>query len=301
MPPTVWINGTFLDPAQARISAFDAGLLHAVGLFETMIAAHGRVASLHDHLARLDRSARELGLTESLRTNALAEAVSLVVERSQLAAGEGRARVRLTITGGDLNMLGATGHGPTDPTVIVSVTPATRYPDQMFERGISALIAQSKANPLNEFEGHKTSNYWWRLRELQRASAAGAGEAIVLQVTNHVAGGTVSNLFALKDGTLHTPIAHGEEDRGAMHSPVLPGITRRIVTELADHMGIGAAKRMLTVAEVLDADEVFLTNSSWGVLPVVRIEAHDIAGGRVGELTRRLRDGVERAWWQPAL
>jgi branched-chain amino acid aminotransferase len=289
MPDTTWINGRFVERAGATVSAFDAGVVHAVGLFETMLAARGRVVRVDAHLARLTASAKELGLTESLNARALQEAVHAVVERSGLATGDARARVRLTLTGGDLNLLQSGAQTQTDPTIIISATPATTYPDEMFERGVGVLIAETKANPLNPFEGHKTLNYWWRLRELQRAAASHMGEALILQVTNHVAGGAVSNLFAVSGGTLLTPIAHTEETPGAMGSPVLPGVTRAAVVELAEAMGVGCDKRLLTIDDLLDADELFLTNSSWGVLPVTTVERRAIGGGAPGELTGQLR------------
>src|SRR5687767_10898801 len=103
---TVFLNGHFLDPDRATISAFDAGFQHAVGLFETMTArvegGEAAVFRLEEHLDRLIASAKELGLSDSLRKHALAEAVCATAER----AGHGRARVRLTITAGDLNLLG---------------------------------------------------------------------------------------------------------------------------------------------------------------------------------------------------
>lgn len=303
MPETVWINGTFLTRDEARVSAFDAGLVHAVGLFETMLAAPlagdeeaslGRVFRLDRHIARLDASARSLGLSDSLKIRALQELVEHVVERSGLLWQEGsdapRARVRLTVTGGDLNLLSTTGRGPADPTVIIAVQPATRYPAEMFDRGVSVRVADARANPLNPFEGHKTLNYWWRLRELQAAAAVHAAEALVLQVTNHVCGGTVSNLFAVRNGALLTPVARGEEEPGAVPSPVLPGVTRGVVLDIAQAMRVGASRRMMSIADVLDADEVFLTNSSWGVLPVTRVEGKAIGGGLPGELTRAIRE-----------
>ncbi len=298
MPPTVWINGGFVEsPADASISAFDAGVQHSVGLFETLLACgpEGRVFRVEKHIERLARSAQELGLTESLQTRALAELVESVVARSELTGEDTdrRARVRLTVTGGDLNMLATSGRGPSDPTVMVHAQPATGYPAEMFEKGVSASIADAKANPLDPFTGHKTVNYWWRLRELQVASGKGAGEAIVLQVTNHVTGGAVSNLFAVMDGALVTPLAHGEEEPGAIHAPVLPGVTRGAIIECAERAGIGCDRRLVPIADVLDADEVFLTNSSWGVLPVVKIEAKPIAGGVPGPVTTKLRDALE--------
>lgn len=306
MSETVWINGRFVSRDEARVSAFDAGLVHGVGLFETMLACplegdadatRGRVFRIHAHMARIERSARLLGLADSLKVRALQEVVEHVVERSGLtadAAGKpARARVRLTVTGGDLNMLASTGKGPADPTVIITVQPATRYPPEMFEQGVRIAVSAARANPLDPFAGHKTLNYWWRLRELQSASAKGCAEALIPQVTNAVAGGCVSNLFLVRDGTLHTPVAQGEEPLlGGEHlpSPVLPGITRGAVIEAADSVGVGCGKRTIEIGELLDADELFLTNASWGVLPVVAVEAKAIGTGAPGPVTRRLRE-----------
>lgn len=297
---SVFLNGKLLDRDDARVSAFDAGLQHGVGLFETMDATGPggeeadpgdvKVRALEAHLDRLSASAAALGLSEDVRTGPLGDAVRLVVARSGLT----RARVRLTLTGGDLNMLQSTGRSRHTPTVLIQTQPATAYPEAMFERGVGVTIADAKANPLDPTAGHKTLNYWWRLRELQRASGKGAGEAIVFQVTNHVCGGCVSNLFAVKNGTLLTPIAQGEEKsregKVGMPSPVLPGITRGEVIGIASGKGVGCDRRMLSIDDVLDADEVFLTNSSWGVLPVVKVEAEAIGDGRVGPLTRELRE-----------
>lgn len=306
MPEVVWINGRFVSRDEARVSAFDAGLLHGVGLFETMLAAplagdedatRGRIVRLDRHLARLEASARSLGLSGMLKVRAFQELLEHVVERSGLLGSdqgpEPRARVRLTVTGGDLNLLASTGKGPTDPTILISVQPATRYPPEMFEKGVRVAFAHARANPLDPFAGHKTLNYWWRLAELRAASAKGAAEAIVLQVTGEVCGGTVSNLFGVKQGALFTPIARGEEEHLGgedLPSPVLPGITRSSIIEAAHGMSIGCDRRLVSLDDLHDADEIFLTNSSWGVLPVVFIESRAIHDARPGELTRRLRE-----------
>lgn len=302
MSDTVWINGKFVTRDDARVSAFDAGLLHSVGLFETMLASpiegdedatRGRVFRINRHMERLERSARTLGLTDGLKVRALQELVEHVVERSGLTdENGGKARVRLTVTGGDLNLLSAKSDEPPDPTVVISVQPATRYPPAMFERGVRIAVATARANPLGADEGHKTLNYWWRLRELRAASLKGCAESLVLQVTNHVCGGAVSNVFAVRDGSLITPTARGEEENLGgenLPSPVLPGVTRDAIIEAAAAIGVGCAKRSMTIADVLDAEEVFLTNSSWGVLPVTAVEAKTIGNGIVGEVTSRLR------------
>lgn len=291
--PLVFLQGRIVTRDEARISAFDAGLVHGVGLFETMIARCTDdgvcIFRLDEHLDRLASSAAELGLSNDVRTGPLADAVRLTVERG----GFKKARIRLTLTGGDLNLLETSARSNVTPTVLVSAQPATEYPASMFEHGVMATLGDYRLNPLDPLSGHKTLNYWARLRELQQAAGKGAGEAILLQVTNHVAGGCVSNLFAVRDGSLHTPIARGEEENGQVPSPVLPGITRAAVIEIAQRKGIGTTKRMMTIDDVLDADELFLTNSSWGVLPVVRVEAETIGQGTPGSVTRELRMDLE--------
>jgi branched-chain amino acid aminotransferase len=315
---TVFLDGRFVEVGAASVSAFDAAVQHGVGLFETMLAVRRgegvHVLHLHEHLERLAGSSSYLGLTSSLRQGALGEAVDRTAARAaEEQPATNRWRIRLTITGGNLNMLAGAKAGPGSgdgqtPTLLIHAQPATAYPPEMFERGVMAAIADWKANPLDSFQGHKTLWYWPRLRELQSAGTRKAAEALVFQVTNHLAGGCVSNAFVVKDGCISTPIARGEENevaseaqgevddemgptpgKGAvLPSPVLPGVVRRWVMDWALGEGVEHARRMLTVGDVLEADEVFLTNSSWGVLPVVAVEARRIGSGAVGPVTKRL-------------
>jgi branched-subunit amino acid aminotransferase/4-amino-4-deoxychorismate lyase len=327
---TVFLNGVFVPAGEAKVSAFDAGFQHGVGLFETMMAiaspqgGRPRVVMLWEHLERLKLSALSLGLVSTLHADALGEAVvRTAAKEAESSRDTERFRVRLTISGGDLNLLsrpgisasgsggfggsggGGGGAGSHEPTLVVHVQPATAYPEEMFDRGVRAVIADLRVNPLDPTAGHKALNYWARLRELQRAAAAGAGEAMVFQVTNHLAGGCVSNAVLVRDGVMVTPIARGEEEEvasgaefdpsraagvkpgGALPSPVLPGTVRRWLLDWAAASGIEVRRRMVTIDDVLSADELMLTNSSWGVLPVVQVEREMIAGGAVGEISRR--------------
>ncbi len=345
----IFLNGSFVDSAGATVSAFDAGLQHGVGLFETMTGVVRRAGAqavsredlhenyhiihLHEHMTRLVSSATELGLSDSLRRDALAE----TVERTLAKASEShpdveRFRIRLTMTGGDLNMLARSREGAKEggqertqlPTIMIHAQPATIYPAEFFEKGVPVMIADLKVNPLNPFEGHKTLNYWPRLRALQMAAAAGASEALVFQVTNHLAGGCVSNALLVKGGVVITPWAQGERTNEraregmekdsataaisglasraptTLASPVLAGITRRWAMEWCEDQQMQVVRKLVTIDDVLSADEVLLTNSSWGVLPVVRVEKHQVGSGsgvgsgRVGEVGR----GLIEAWQQ---
>ena len=289
---TVWIDGAFVDPESARISAFDAGVQHAVGLFETMIARGGEVVHLGRHLRRLRASAAELRLSTTLRLEPLAEAVRAAVARS----GLGDARIRLTMTGGDLNLLARSGGRGGPPTLIVVVQPATRYPETLFERGGRLAVADARLNPLDPFASHKTLAYWHRLSALQDALAKRCDEALWLSVTNHVCGGSVSNLVVVRDGVVLSPQVRGEEPAGALRSPVLPGVVRSQVLEWAAEEGRSVERRLLTIEDVLKAEEVCLLNSSWGVMPIVAVEAAEIGDGRVGEAAAGWRARWNAPW-----
>ncbi|NUQ67925.1 MAG: aminotransferase class IV [Phycisphaerales bacterium] len=309
---TVFLDGAFVSAGDARVSAFDAGFQHGVGLFETLLALRhapadapgytrlsgsGGVLHLGEHLDRLAASSRALGLLETIRVDALHEAVVRTCDRAFIdQPNAARLRVRLTITGGDLNMLDRGKAREHAPTLMIAATPASVYPRDLLTRGASVVLADLRLNPLDPLQGHKTLSYWGRLRELQRASTAGAGEALVLQVSNHLAGGCVSNAFLVRDGVLITPIARGEETLDQketkgntfLPSPVLPGIARRWVMDVAAARNLEVQRKMIAIGDVLDADELFLTNSSWGVLPVVRVEAKPLGSGEVGPVSRSL-------------
>jgi len=305
MQTTVSINGQILAPDHARVSAFDAGFTHAIGLFETFLVlapsapdAPPRGHRLTDHLRRLADSARTLDLFEALSLEPLAQTIIHTVACSGLSEGDPPARVRITMTPGPLQSIqtpnskvSKTDQKPVarTPTILIVAQPATRYPVEMFERGVSATIADPRLNPLNPFEAHKTLNYWMRLHALQQASSRGAAESIFLTISNHIAGGSVSNLVLVKGTTLLTPIAMGEEPSGALSSPVRPGVTRAAVMEHARSMGLDIETKLVGIDDVLDADELMLTNSSWGVLPVVRVESTEIGSGSPGSITRDLR------------
>jgi len=303
----VWINGSFVDDKDAKTSVFDAGFQHGVGLFETLSARNGRVFRAQDHMERMAESAAMLRLTEKLQIDPLVEALQLTLEENEQRS----ARMRITITGGDLNLLQQTGEsGGGDPTIVIQSQPPTQYPDAFFENGVKVSVASGRINPYEFSAGHKTLNYWSRLLNLQMAAMQQCGEALWLTPSATVAGGSVSNIFIVRNGTLFTPTARGEEEASDEPSAVLPGITRKVIIEIAHGLGIGTSKQQLVFDDVLGAEEVFLTNSSWGVLPVVGLCAavqtengsgtqnQPIGRGMVGRLTKQFhvsyQDTIER-------
>ena len=302
----VWVNGTFVDDTDAKLSVFDAGIQHGVGLFETMLAKNGRVFRATDHMNRLADSCATLRLTEKLCVEPLVEALQLTLKENI----QTEARLRLTITGGDLNLLQQTGESGKDPTIIIQSQPPTKYPGGFYQKGTLVSLASGRVNPFAFTAGHKTLDYWGNLLNLQMSAMQQCGEAIWLTPSARVAGGCVSNVFGVKNGTLFTPIAQGEEGAEDEPSAVLPGITRKVIMSIANDLGVGTNKKQVAFDDLLDADEVFLTNSSWGVLPVVGVRAtvqtedgagtqdQPICDGVVGALTKQLhasyQDTVDR-------
>ena len=297
----VWLNGQFISADDATLSIFDAGFQHGIGLFETMAAANGRVFRAEHHVKRLIESAKQLRLSERLQVDPLVEAIQLAVTHNKVD----RARVRLTVTGGNLNMLQSTGSSPHDPTILVVVQPPTEYPDTFFEKGVAVTVANGRLSPWTIGAGHKTLDYWSNIHALQEAAAVRAGEALWLTPDAHIACGSVSNVFLVKDDALLTPPARTEMHSGEP-SPVLPGVTRAAVLELAS--GRQIERRPVSVDELLAADEVFMTNSSWQILPAtslllrartgegddsdVALQVHTIGDGGVGPNTSDLRTAL---------
>ncbi len=287
----VWLNGRFVPASGATISLFDAGFQHGVGLFSSMCARNGKVFRIMEHLKRLRQSAIELGALEVLRLEPLADAIELTLRENKMTD----ARVRITVTAGDLKMLKSPGVDAEtargDPTIAIVVQPPTPYPRELFEKGVRVRIADARLNPQDPFAGHKTLWYWPRLAELQLAAAAGCSEAIFFTTHNRVACASVSNIFIVRGGILRTPRAQGE---GESPAPVLPGVTRAAIIECAQTRGVTVERGDLTIDEILGADEVFLTNSSWGVLPVAGVEKTTIGEGSPGEITKLLREDYSK-------
>jgi branched-subunit amino acid aminotransferase/4-amino-4-deoxychorismate lyase len=148
------------------------------------------------------------------------------------------------------------------------------------------LLDEQKLNPYDVAAGHKTLNYFSRLAGLREANRRGAGEALWFDVHNSLQSGSISNVFLVKDNVLITPPTRWEMRDAA--SAVLPGVTRGAIFDLAKEAGIDVKLERIDVDRLLEADEVFLTNSIMQLMPVCRIERKAIGDDKPGPLTRKL-------------
>ena len=266
----VYLNGEIIRAAAADVAITDSSYLYGIGLFETMRAVDGTVFRLADHLARLNASAETLAIANSYSDEQITQAVDEVLTANKLSD----ARLRLQISNGAVK-----SDGTTETNLLVTATEFTPYPAEYYEKGVRVALTDFRQNPTDPFCGHKTTCYGPRLTALKNAHEKLATEALWFTTENFLAEGSISNVFLVKDGALYTP---------PVQTPVLPGIARKTVIEIAEAENIPCHEQPLQIGDLLAADEVFLTNVIMEVLPVTSVEAHTVADGKPGKLTKQL-------------
>ena len=274
MQEWVCLNGELMPAEQARVSVFDSGFMQGVGLFETMRSYAGIVFRLEQHLDRLAQSARTLGWAVVPDADALRNDV----ERVAGALPGEDARIRLTVTTGSLR---AAEREYPELTVVASATPGGKYPPAFYQEGIVVMVSPWRQNRHDPTAGHKTTSYFARLASLREAHAREASEAVWLTEDEYVAEGAISSIFAVRGGELCTP---------PLNTPILPGITRAAVIEIAGVVELPVQEAPMTLEQLQSADEVFLTNSMMEIMPVVKIDGEEIGAGRPGGVTVQLAE-----------
>jgi branched-chain amino acid aminotransferase len=268
----VFLNDIIVDIDKARVSVTDAGLLYGMGLFETMRACNGIVFALDAHLDRLFGSIEKLSISNTYDRKFIAAAIDKTLQANRLKD----ARLRLTITGGSAS----TDQDEPKPTLLITATQFKPYPPEYYKKGVMVVICPYKQNASDPVYGNKTTSYMSRMLGLKFAHQKRAAEALWFTTDNRLAEGCISNVFIVKDSALFTP---------ALNTPVLAGVARKTVMELARQSTIRCYEKDLNINDLLDADEVFLTNVIMQVMPVTKVEKHDIGEGKVGPVTRELQ------------
>lgn len=263
------VNGSLVSTSEARVFVNDLALLRGYGVFDFFRVVEGEPLFVADYLRRFANSARLLGLELPVSLADLEGQVRRVIEANALE----NAGMHLLLTGG----YSSDGLTPGLPNLVVQPRAVKPLAPEVFTEG-AALIAHAYARDLPEA---KTIHYVTAIRLLPEQRAAGAVDVLYHQ------GGLVSetarsNVFIVENGRLRTP------GRG-----VLPGVTRKQVLELAQDL-CEVREDDVALAELLEADEVFITSSLKGVMPVVRLGGDAVGGGRPGPITRALMVAFER-------
>ena len=274
------VDGELVDRADATVSVDDRGFRYGDGAFETCRAYGSRVFLWDRHLARLERSCETLGMPAAVPGD-LRERVDETLGANELSEAYVRVSVSRGVQPGKL-----TPDPSIDPTVVVYVKPLSpggRNGEPIWDgpatvRSVETRRIPDAALPVDA----KTHNYLNGIlaRVELRDAGSDADECLMRDTDGYVAEGATSNLFFVEDGTLKTP------ETGA----ILPGITREAVIDIAEAEGIDVETGRYALSDVRNASEAFLTNSTWEVRPIGRLDGVAVGGGPV---TDRLREGYD--------
>ncbi|HEU5261492.1 MAG TPA: aminotransferase class IV [Gemmatimonadales bacterium] len=270
----VYLNGAYLESADARISLDDRGFLFGDGVYEVTRALGGRLFAGDRHLRRLERGMRELELRwpDGLDAAGLRAVSERLLHENGLAEGE--ATVYAQITRGAAPRTHAFPPPGTPPTVYVA---AGRFKpiDELRGRGAAAITIEDIRWGRCDL---KTIQLLPNVLARQRAARADAFDAVQVR-DGVVTEGASTNLFAVLDGVVRT---HPADRR------ILAGVTREIVLELARELGLSAREEAIAVAELSRGSEVFLTGTTTDVMPVARLDGRPVGAGRPGPVARQL-------------
>ncbi|MFW2368438.1 MAG: aminotransferase class IV [Desulforhopalus sp.] len=263
---TFYVNGNFVEEDKALIPVTDLSVLRGFGVFDFLRTYNGRPFHLADHLNRLTRSAKMIGLLLPHPVHEIEQLVLETLRRNDHV----ESHIRLVVTGGQ----SLDGITPGDsPLMMIMVTEASMYPGELFSKGVRVITSHLDRS----IPGAKTIHYISAIMCQKEAHNRDAVEAIYVDRDGLLQEGTTSNFFGFIGNRLITPPA----DR------VLPGITRQIVLELAEKE-FNIVERQIHKDEIRLLDEAFITSSTKEVMPVRAIDSITLNFGRVGDKAGRV-------------
>ena len=271
----IYLDGKYVDQADAKISVFDHGLLYGDGIFEGIRLYQGNVFRLEAHMERLWYSAKAILLDIPITRKEMAEVVCETCRRNGLRDGY----IRLVVTRG----VGDLGLAPwlcPKPSVIVIADKIALYPPEYYATGLTIVtVPTRRVGPAALPPAIKSLNYLNNILAKIDARQSGALEAIMLNEEGFVAECTGDNVFIAHKGRLFTPAAQ----QGA-----LKGITRETIMEIAESLGLPLEEHDLTRYDLWNADECFLTGTGAEVIPVVKVDGREVGTGKPGPITNRV-------------
>ena len=260
---TYYIDGKFVKEDTALISAKDITVLRGFGVFDFLITYNKRPFFIKEHVARLENSAREIGLTLQHSNEQICDIVVQTIEKNPHHT---ESNIRIVYTGG-VSPDGVTPQG--NGILMVMVTPKHELPTWWYTKGAKIItIDIERFIPTS-----KSTNYLSAVFAQQKAHKTGAVEAIYKDRENRLLEGTTTNLFCFKGNKLITPPDN-----------ILPGITRSVVLNLTkDHYEIEL--RHINADELKEMDEIFITASNKEIVPVIQMDEMAIGNGKPGDKT----------------
>ncbi|MDQ0322118.1 D-alanine transaminase [Pararhizobium capsulatum DSM 1112] len=285
MSRTVYVDGEYLPENEAKISVFDRGFLFADGIYEVSAVLNGRLIDNDLHLARLERSVREILIPMPLTVADIAEIQAELIRRNDLLEGV----VYLQVTRGTADRDFGFAEDM-KPTFVAFTQAKTLRDTASVKNGVAVAIMDDTRWARRDI---KTVMLLAQVLAKKSARSAGFHEAWLVEDGCITEGASSTAYIITSDGALVVrPNSHA----------VLPGCTRQAVLKIASEQGLRIEERLFTVAEAHEAREAFLTSASSLVTPVIKIADRVVGDGTPGPITRRLQTiYLELALAQPSV
>lgn len=268
MTEILYLNGEYVPPAEAKISVFDRGFMFGDGVYEVIPVYSGMLLRGRAHLARLQTSLDELGITNPLNTAQWMEIFTILIAQHDTLSDN---VIYIQVTRGTM---AKRDHGWSDelwPNVLVTCRAQAYAPQDTQTLGERAVtLADTRwAN------AHiKTTNLLPNTLLLQKARSMGANEAILIR-NNYAIEGTQSNLFIVNGDIIVTP---------PKSNHMLGGITRETVLHICQKNKIICREKDITEDELHDADEIWMSSSSREIVPISTLNQHAVGKGKPGPM-----------------
>lgn len=271
MEGIAYLDGVFMPIEKAKVSIEDRGFQFSDGVYEVIKTYNGIPFACEAHLDRLERSLKLLDLPLPGDRRELEGLIDEAIQRSSFQD----ALVYLQIT---------RGHAPrlhdfpvnAKPTLVLTARRARPIPEELYEDGVSVIVTRDERWLRCDI---KSICLLPNVLAKEKAGRAGAFEAILVRDDSRVTEGTTSNVFVVNSGKLYT---------APPGNWILSGITRAVVLRLARRQGMTVVEDFFDPRFLMSADEVFVTNTSVEVMPVVAIDGQSIGNAKPGEVTLRL-------------
>jgi D-alanine transaminase len=269
MTKLVYINGEIVPYQEAKVGIEDRGYQFADGIYEVIVIYEDRPFKFEEHFVRLKKSAEGLDLNYHNYTQ-LKEDAKELIKKSQFS----NIKLYIQITRG----VTSRNHAYPDemfPNVVMTVDKLKGKPDYYYQEGVEAItVPDERWSRCNI----KSISLLPNILAKKKAKKAGAYEAIQIR-DGFITDGTSSNVFIVKNEKIITPPATNY---------LLNGITRRVVIEEADRLDFEVQESSVSLYDLLNADEVFLTGTTTEIMPIINIDGRAIGSGSPGEYTRAL-------------
>lgn len=257
MHPVIYLNKTMVEATKARVAPVSSAMLYGRGVFTTLAIYNGKSFLWSKHWQRLTTHANKLDIDHTGCTQkGVGDALQKLIAVNQVK--DGRARVILLARSGrDLWKTKMPGGKKTDLLIM------TGDPPKAPSNGYSLAVSPFRTNTFSPLTGIKSLNYLNNVLAWEEAQSRDFDEAVVLNERGEIASATTSNIFWVKDGTIHTP---------SLSTGALAGITRECVIDIASKQFIPLLEGVYEMTHLTDADEIFLTSSGLGVAPVTTFD-----------------------------